>query len=84
MIKLQCVIYQWICLNDLNKIMKDFFLILESFFELGLTTIFLNNRLLLIVALVLWKWGGGGILCWTSRILVSITTVNQIISVPTL
>ena len=55
LIKLQWVIYQWIHLNQLYKLMESFFFqILESFFES--VTIFE-----IILALGLCKRGGGGI-----------------------
>ena len=39
LIKVQCVIYQWISLDKLNKLMESFFIqILKSFFQL--TTFF--------------------------------------------
>ena len=41
LIKLQCVLYQWIRLNELYKLIESFFQISESFFEL--VTIFKNN-----------------------------------------
>ena len=42
LIKLQCVTYQWIHLNEIYKLMENyFFQLLESFFEL--VTIFQNN-----------------------------------------
>ena len=57
LIKVQCVIYQWIRFNKLYKIMEIFILISESFFEL--TTIFLNNSC--VGFMQAWTRGGVGI-----------------------
>ena len=52
-IKLQCVIYQWICLNMLYKLNKSLFPII---FRINYVDSFK-----IIVALVLFMQGGGGI-----------------------
>ena len=38
MSKLQCVIYQWICLNELYKLLKSFFKFQISFLNFGQKT----------------------------------------------
>ena len=68
LIKLQCVIYQWIWLDMLYKLMWSFFfLISESFFELVtfFNSTFFNNS---GVGFMQARWGRH--LCWTARFLV--------------
>ena len=61
--KVQWVLYQWICLDKLYKLMKSCFQISESLFEL--TTIFQNNSG--VGFLHVWR---GRHLCSSARVLV--------------
>ena len=63
LIKVQCVVYQWIRLDKLYKLMEDFFLISKSFF--GLTTFSKNNCG--VGFMHAWRWRH---LCWSAGVLV--------------
>ena len=71
-IKVQCVMYQWICLDKLYKLMKSFFQISESFFEF--VTIFWNNS-----GVVFMHARRGRHLCWTTRVLVEQGNIRRFI-----